>query len=265
MSTIIVIESRPLIRRGIVQLISETIPGCHVDAASLWDTQAGDTHAADTKETAPPRYTLMLLSLVMLEASTRQTIGIVQQNYHPKSILLLADGLAPWPQALPANVIGCVPLHAHPDILQASIRLALADDMPAVVAPITRDSMPVPTSTTAMAFEKTGDAHLTNDIPAPISLLACSSSGADESRALGLTSRQYEVLVLLARGYTLKAIAQHLNIAAATAKVHAETVYQRLHVHNRTEAIYAAISRGATLGWPSVPREMAVKAEAGTS
>lgn len=80
---------------------------------------------------------------------------------------------------------------------------------------------------------------------------------ATESRALGLTPRQYEVLVLLARGHTLKAIAQRLNIAVATVKVHAETTYQRLHVHNRTEAVYAAISRGATLGWSSVPREIA--------
>nr|WP_242697499.1 LuxR C-terminal-related transcriptional regulator [Bordetella petrii] len=78
-----------------------------------------------------------------------------------------------------------------------------------------------------------------------------------EGQALGLTPRQYEVLVLLARGYTLKAIGRDLNIAVTTAKVHAETVYQRLHVHNRTEAVYAAISRGATLGWPAMAREAA--------
>nr|WP_255592445.1 LuxR C-terminal-related transcriptional regulator [Bordetella sp. BOR01] len=81
-----------------------------------------------------------------------------------------------------------------------------------------------------------------------------------ESEALGLTPRQYEVLVLLARGHTLKAIGRHLNIAVATAKVHAETVYQRLQVHNRNEAVYAAITRGATLGWPAMVREAAVQA-----
>ena len=88
-------------------------------------------------------------------------------------------------------------------------------------------------------------------------------SNSTESKALGLTPRQYEVLVLLARGYTIKAIAQHLNIAAATAKVHAETTYQRLHVHNRTEAVYAAISRGATLGWTAVSQDMTIKTESG--
>ena len=106
---------------------------------------------------------------------------------------------------------------------------------------------------------------LINGEPALDSRPSTVLSNATESEALGLTPRQYEVLVLLARGYTLKAIAQHLNIAAATVKVHAETTYQRLHVHNRTEAVYAAISRGATLGWTTVSNDMTSKAESGTS
>lgn len=66
---------------------------------------------------------------------------------------------------------------------------------------------------------------------------------------LNITQRQYEVLVLLARGYPIKTVSRHLNISVATAKAHTETLYQRLDVHNRNEAVYAAISRGASLGW----------------
>ena len=66
---------------------------------------------------------------------------------------------------------------------------------------------------------------------------------------LHITPRQYEVLVLLARGYPMKTVSRHLNISVATAKAHTETLYQRLGAHNRNQAIYAAISRGATLGW----------------
>lgn len=70
-----------------------------------------------------------------------------------------------------------------------------------------------------------------------------------EHEMLGLTPRQYEVLVLLARGYPMKTVGRCLNISVATAKAHTETLYQRLDVHNRNAAVYAAVSRGAKLGW----------------
>src|SRR3546814_9670793 len=57
-----------------------------------------------------------------------------------------------------------------------------------------------------------------------------------ESEMLGLTPRQYEVLVLLARGYPMKTVGRYLNISVATAKAHTETLYQRLDVHNRNRS-----------------------------
>lgn len=70
-----------------------------------------------------------------------------------------------------------------------------------------------------------------------------------EADLLHLTPRQYEVLALLAKGYPLKKISRELNISVATAKTHTEALYQRLSVNNRNAAVYAAVSRGATLGW----------------
>ncbi|MOA42522.1 hypothetical protein D3C78_1645760 [compost metagenome] len=57
------------------------------------------------------------------------------------------------------------------------------------------------------------------------------------------------MLVLLARGYPIKTVSRMLNISVATAKTHACTLYQRLHVKNKGEAVYAALQRGATLEW----------------
>ena len=76
----------------------------------------------------------------------------------------------------------------------------------------------------------------------------------EECEMLGLTRRQYEVLVLLARGYPMKTVGRYLNISVATAKAHTETLYQRLDVHNRNAAVFAAVSRGATLGWPTIAK-----------
>lgn len=51
-----------------------------------------------------------------------------------------------------------------------------------------------------------------------------------------LTSRQKEVLKLMAEGYSNKEIARNLDIAEATTKIHAAAVLRELGVRNRTEA-----------------------------
>jgi DNA-binding NarL/FixJ family response regulator len=75
-----------------------------------------------------------------------------------------------------------------------------------------------------------------------------------EAALLQLTPRQYEVLALMAKGYPLKKISRELKISVATVKTHTEALYQRLGVNNRNAAVYAATSRGATLGCWNSPR-----------
>jgi DNA-binding CsgD family transcriptional regulator len=53
----------------------------------------------------------------------------------------------------------------------------------------------------------------------------------------GLTAREREVLVLLARGRTLAIIARDLQIANGTARTHIENVYAKLDVHKQQELI----------------------------
>ncbi|MER1965811.1 hypothetical protein [Castellaniella sp. FW104-7G2B] len=48
----------------------------------------------------------------------------------------------------------------------------------------------------------------------------------------------------------------------ATAKTHTEALYQRLSVNSRNAAVYAAISRGATLGWHDPRMSPAVSGKA---
>src|SRR5215813_6385705 len=51
-----------------------------------------------------------------------------------------------------------------------------------------------------------------------------------------LTLREQEVLNLLAKGYLYKEIADHLGITINTLRNHLRTIYDKLHVHSRTEA-----------------------------
>ncbi len=54
-----------------------------------------------------------------------------------------------------------------------------------------------------------------------------------------LTSRQRDVLKLMAEGFSNKEIARNLDIAEATTKIHAAAVLRELGVRNRTEAAVA--------------------------
>jgi len=51
-----------------------------------------------------------------------------------------------------------------------------------------------------------------------------------------LTPREQEVLTLLAKGYLYKEIANNLGISINTLRNHLRTIYDKLHVHSRTEA-----------------------------
>jgi DNA-binding NarL/FixJ family response regulator len=51
-----------------------------------------------------------------------------------------------------------------------------------------------------------------------------------------LSVRELEILRLLAKGHLYKEIAEHLAISMSTVRTHVSAVYEKLHVHTRTEA-----------------------------
>ena len=46
-----------------------------------------------------------------------------------------------------------------------------------------------------------------------------------------------EILSLLAKGFLYKEIADQLNISINTVRVHLQNIYEKLHVHSRSQAI----------------------------
>ncbi len=51
-----------------------------------------------------------------------------------------------------------------------------------------------------------------------------------------LTEREREVLILVMHGHANKAIAERLGVTIAAVKWHLQHIYEKLHVHSRTEA-----------------------------
>lgn len=60
-----------------------------------------------------------------------------------------------------------------------------------------------------------------------------------------LTPREHEILVLLAKGYRYKEIVDQLNISLSTVRTHIRSVYDKLHVQSRTEAVVKFLEQGA--------------------
>lgn len=60
------------------------------------------------------------------------------------------------------------------------------------------------------------------------------AKGADEIESL--TPREKEVLELIMHGLSNKEIADRLGVSLAAVKFHLQHVYEKLHVHSRTDA-----------------------------
>jgi DNA-binding NarL/FixJ family response regulator len=71
-----------------------------------------------------------------------------------------------------------------------------------------------------------------------------SYDSSEHSQMDVVTTRHREILALLADGMPNKLIADALGITEGTVKQHLKSLYKRLHVQNRTQAVRAAHSMG---------------------
>jgi len=66
---------------------------------------------------------------------------------------------------------------------------------------------------------------------------------SEPGRMEQLTNRENEVLGLLAKGHLYKEISEQLGISMSTVRTHIHTIYEKLHVQTRTEAVVKFIDR----------------------
>ncbi|MBC7204259.1 MAG: response regulator transcription factor [Pusillimonas sp.] len=223
---------------------------------------------------------LLLISI----ASPERLISLVTAGlraFLPQKVVLLVEAAPDFAvmRALPRQFAGSIDQAAPADVFFDSVRRVLAgrssfpwdpnlvsstpDDLAQVWPPNNGNIPETPASTFVPAPAPVNDTVVSR--PARSSV-APNASPVNEAELLGLTRRQYEVLVLLSRGHALKSVARILNISLGTTKAHTESVYQRLGAHNRNQAVYLARSKGATLNWETASqtdRETASQADQG--
>ena len=71
-------------------------------------------------------------------------------------------------------------------------------------------------------------------------------------RPAGLTEREAQVVVMLARGLQTKAVARALGISAKTADRHIQNAYRKLGVSSRAAATVFAMEHGLVT-WGELP------------
>jgi DNA-binding NarL/FixJ family response regulator len=82
------------------------------------------------------------------------------------------------------------------------------------------------------------------DLDQPTDVPAGSPTRSADAKDARLSGREREVLEMLVRGLPNKEIARLLFIADRTVKWHANAIYRKLNVTNRTEAVGVALQRG---------------------
>ncbi|WP_432261508.1 response regulator transcription factor [Cupriavidus sp. TMH.W2] len=262
MATILLIEPHPLLRLGLRHLLAQAhIPGDLIDIdplapidSDLWLDNAD----------------LLVYGLPADQASGWPMLDELCRRLRPQRVLVLSDQGAPsLPDAgLPEPVRGFIPKRCSADALDAAVRLVLAggecfpasaQHVPGQQPEADAGHALVPAAAghgdpRVVALRAgVGDAVHDSTAPMPHRYFQAHATEFETPSAgahlLNITERQYEVLALLARGYPIKTVSRMLNISIATAKTHACTLYQRLHVRNKGEAVYVALQKGATLNW----------------
>lgn len=93
---------------------------------------------------------------------------------------------------------------------------------------------------------KTGGAPMSAEIARRVVEAFHKPSQTEVDPEFGLSKRETEILQLLSKGMANKEIADQLGLSVETVRVHLKRIYDKLHVHSRTEA--AMKYRDATEG-----------------
>ena len=219
----LLVDDHALIREAVRGVLKELDDGATIFEASRWSEAARllGEHSD--------------LALVLLDLGLPDRDGFAAleeaRTHHPRiPIVILSASCARdhVVKALDLGAVGFIPKSGEREVMLSALRLVFSGGV-YIPPEILSRSEPLPAAPAPSA-----PAGRRQDGPAP-------ASPAD----LGLTARQVDVLSLMMRGKSNKAICRMLNLAEPTVKNHVTAILKALKASNRTEAV---IMVGA-LGW----------------
>jgi DNA-binding NarL/FixJ family response regulator len=100
---------------------------------------------------------------------------------------------------------------------------------------------------TAIQDVLSGGAPMTSEIARRV-VASFRQRAAHRDEAARLTPREEEVLALLSKGFANKEIAEKMSVSYETVRDHLRNIYEKLHVHSRTEAVARYLATSASGG-----------------
>ncbi|HVF10001.1 MAG TPA: response regulator transcription factor [Abditibacteriaceae bacterium] len=206
---VLLVDNHALVRAGI-QALLQNLPGIEVIAV------AGNGHEAlRLIQTERPAVTLMDISMPELnglEATARVSkefpaVRVVMLSAHANEEYVL--------QSLRAGAVGYVLKDAGPEELEIAIRAAAQ-----------------------------GDSYLSPAVSRHVVADYVRRAGVETSTLERLTSRQREILQLIAEGRTSREIAARLYISPKTVETHRTQLMERLNIHDVAGLVRYAIRSG---------------------
>jgi DNA-binding NarL/FixJ family response regulator len=214
---ILVVDDHALIREAMRGALKEL------------DSEAVILEASDSRQTMCLTEDHADLDLILLDLTLpdRDGFGVLTElrDRYPAISVVVMSGLQDRDtvvKALDLGALGFIPKSAQRRVMISALQLVLSGGV--YIPP--------------QALSHTESAPTPSQPPAaPIGPVAnrASISPAD----LGLTERQVDVLALMMRGKSNKAICRVLNLAEPTVKNHVTAILKALKVTNRTEAVIA--------------------------
>ncbi|WP_218825329.1 response regulator [Streptosporangium subroseum] len=213
MIRVMLVDDQELLRAGFRMILSAQ-PGIEVVAEA-----ANGVGAVEAARTTAIDVVLMDVRMPVMDG-VEATRLICAAGERPRVLILTTFDLDDYAfAALKAGASGFLLKDVPPPDLVSAIRSVHSGD--AVVAP----------STTRRLLERFA-VHL----PSP--------GAAEQARLTGLTSREREVLVLVARGLSNTEIAVRLSLAEATVKTHLGRVLAKLSLRDRAQVVVYAYETG---------------------
>lgn len=88
-----------------------------------------------------------------------------------------------------------------------------------------------------------GGAPMTGSVAVLVLQMVRQLSTSEKNEFIVLSDREREILALLVKGKTYKMIASECFISVATVSTHVAHIYDKLHVHSKSEAVSKAIKQ----------------------
>jgi DNA-binding NarL/FixJ family response regulator len=217
----LLVDDHTLIREAVRGVLRELDKGAAILEAPRWGEAA-------RLLAEHPDLSLLLLDLGLPDRDGFVALGEARAR-HPKVPIVILSGScdrASVEKALALGAVGFIPKTGEREVMLSALRLVFSGGV--YIPP---EILVHPEPPLAVA-------------PPPAIRRAAGSTAASPAD-LGLTARQVEVLALMMRGKSNKAICRILDLAEPTVKNHVTAILKALKASNRTEAV---IMVGA-LGW----------------